>query len=150
MNRKTIVTAVAIVSSTVAMLVGCETAPESNSTLEEARAAVQAAESNSNVAKYAQAELNRARSLLTNAESAVKQRGPNDAVTTHYAYLATQMARIAEQRTQEQVATARIKAGETERQQILLSARESEASQAQAQAQQARNEAANAQAQTAQ
>jgi outer membrane protein OmpA-like peptidoglycan-associated protein len=150
MNRKFIVAAVAVAASTFALLAGCETAPESNSTLDEARAAVQAAESDSNVAKYAQTELNRARSLLSNAEQAVKQRGAGDAVTAHYAYLATQMARIAERRTQEQVAMARIKAGETERQQILLSARENEASQAQAQAQQARNEAANAQAQVTQ
>jgi outer membrane protein OmpA-like peptidoglycan-associated protein len=150
MNRKVIVAAVAVVSSTLALLAGCETAPESNSTLDEARAAVQAAESDPNVAKHAQTELNRARSLLTNAEGAVKQRGAGDAVTAHYAYLAMQMARIAEQRAHEQVAMARIKAGETERQQILLTARENEASQAQAQAQQARNEAANAQAQVAQ
>ena len=57
------------------------------------------------------------------------------------------MARISQQRAQEQVATARVKAGETERQKILLSARESEADQAVAQAQQARSEAQSAQAQ---
>ena len=60
------------------------------------------------------------------------------------------MAHIAEQRAHEQVAMARIKAGEVERQKILLSARENEAQQAQADAQQARNEAQNAQAQVAQ
>ena len=99
----------------------------------------------------------RARKLLVNAEGAAKEKGANDKAAAHYAYLATQMARIAEQRAQEQVATARIKAGETERQKILLSARENEANQAlaqarsaQAQAEQARNEALNAQAQMAQ
>ena len=45
---------------------------------------------------------------------------------------------------------ARIKAGETERQKILLSARETEANNALAQAQQARSEAQNAQAQVQQ
>ena len=54
------------------------------------------------------------------------------------------MARIAEQRAQEQVATARIKAGETERQKILLSARENEANQAVAQARAAQSQAEQA------
>jgi outer membrane protein OmpA-like peptidoglycan-associated protein len=60
------------------------------------------------------------------------------------------MARISQQRAQEQVATARVKAGETERQKILLTARASEADQAKAQAQQAVSDAQNAQAQVQQ
>ncbi len=107
--------------------------------------------------KYAPTELDRARKLLVNAEGSAKEDGANSKVATHYAYLATQVARIAEQRSQEQVAMARVKAGETERQKILLSARESEANRAlaqardaQAQAEQARNEALNAQSQAAQ
>jgi outer membrane protein OmpA-like peptidoglycan-associated protein len=134
---------------------GCATAPKTNATLEAARAAVQAAESNPGVSKYAPTELDRARKLLINAEGAAKQEGANDVTSSHYAYLATQMARIAEQRTQEQVAVARIKAGESERQQILLSARENEATSAiaqaraaQSQAEAARNEAQNAQAES--
>jgi outer membrane protein OmpA-like peptidoglycan-associated protein len=59
------------------------------------------------------------------------------------------MAHIAQQRAQEQVATTRIKAGETERQKILLSARENEADKAVAQAQAAQADAQNAKAQTA-
>jgi outer membrane protein OmpA-like peptidoglycan-associated protein len=150
MNREIIVAAAAVVAVAIALLAGCETAPEGNSTLDEARAAVQAAESDASVAKHAQAEINRARSLLTNAEGAMQQRGVGDAVTAHYAYLATQMARIAEQRAHEQIAMARIKAGETERRQILSSARESEASQAQAQAESQRLAAQLADLQAAQ
>ncbi len=101
-------------------------------------------------AKYAATELDRARKLLINAEGAAKEKGATDKVAAHYAYLATQMARIAEQRAHEQVATARIKAGEGDRQEILLSAREGEAQQAKAAAEQARGEAQNAQAQVAQ
>jgi outer membrane protein OmpA-like peptidoglycan-associated protein len=154
MQRNLITAAVAVA---LFGIVGCQTAPKTNSTLEAARAAVQGAQSDPNVSKYAPTELNRARSLLTNAEGAAGERGANDASASHYAYLATQMARVAEQRAQEQVAVARIKAGESERQQILLSARESEATQAmaqaraaQTQAEAARNEAQNAQAQMAQ
>jgi outer membrane protein OmpA-like peptidoglycan-associated protein len=60
------------------------------------------------------------------------------------------MARISEQRAHEQVARERIKAGETERQQILLSARESEAQQARSAARDAQAAAQSAQAQIAQ
>ncbi len=139
-------------SSLVALLAlsACETAPQDGGLLPEARNAVAHAEADPNVAKYAATELDRARKLLINAESAAKEKGATDKVASHYAYLATQMSRIAEQRAHEQVATARIKAGEGDRQAILLSAREGEAQQAKAVAEQARGEAQNAQAQVAQ
>jgi outer membrane protein OmpA-like peptidoglycan-associated protein len=126
-------------------LAGCETAPPSGGLLEEARNAVAQAEANPNVSKYAPTELDRARKLLINAESSAKEKGVKDPTAAHYAYLTTQLARIAEQRANEQVATARIKAGETERQQILLTAREAEASSALAQARAAQEQAQAAQ-----
>lgn len=148
--------AIAVASALLGMA-GCETTPKSNATLDQARAAVQEAESDPNVSKYAPTELDRARKLLINAEGSAKQKGADDKTASHYAYLATQMAHIAAQRAHEQVATARIKAGENERQQILLSARENEADSAvaqaraaQSQAEAARNEAQNAQAQLTQ
>jgi hypothetical protein len=49
--------------------------------------------------------------LLINAEESARQQGAHDQTAAHYAYLTTQMARIAQQRAQEQVATTRIKAG---------------------------------------
>jgi len=135
---------------TLSFIGACETKPQDSGLLTQARSAVAQAEADPNVSKYAPNELERARRLLTNAEGAAKEKGADDTVTSHYAYLATQMARISEQRAHEQVATARIKAGEVERQQILLSARENEAQNAQAAAVQARNEAQNAQSQVAQ
>lgn len=138
-------------------LAACQSAPKDSPLLAQARDAVSRAESDPNVTRYAPTELDRARKLMINAEGAAKERGANDKVASHYAYLATQMARIAGQRSLEQVAMARVKAGETERQKILLSARESEADRAlaqardaQAQAERARNEAQNAQSQMAQ
>jgi outer membrane protein OmpA-like peptidoglycan-associated protein len=149
-------TAIAAVLS-LAGLAGCETAPKTSEVLMQAREAVSQAESNGNVTRYAPTELDRARKLLVNAEGAAKERGATDKSTTHYAYLATQMARIAEQRSKEQQATAQVKAGEVERQKILVSARETEANRAlslardaQAQAERARNEVVNAQSQAAQ
>jgi len=134
--------------TTLLALAACETAPRDGGLLPDARNAVAHAEQNPNVTQYAPTELDRARKLLMNAEDSAKDKGPSDKVASHYAYLATQMARIAEQRADEQVAMARIKSGETERQQILIAARENEASQAKADAAQARNQAQNAQAES--
>lgn len=138
-------------------LAACQTIPQDSALLAQARSAVEQAQSDPNVTKYAPAELDRARKLLVNAEGAAKERGANDKVAAHYAYLATQMARIAEQRSHEQLAIARVKAGETERQQILLAARESEANRAlarardaRAAAEQARSEAEDARSRIAQ
>jgi outer membrane protein OmpA-like peptidoglycan-associated protein len=131
-------------------IAGCETAPQDGGLLPEARNAVAHAEQDPNVTRYAPTELDRARKLLINAEGSAKDKGATDPVTSHYAYLATQMARIAEQRSHEQVAMARIREGDAERQKILLQARESEASQAKADAALARNVAQTAQQQLAQ
>ncbi len=135
-----------VFASIVAALAGCETAPPDDGLLVQARGAIAQAEADPNVTKYAPTELDRARKLLINAEGAAKEKGATNVNTSHYAYLATQMAHIAEQRANEQVAVARLKAGEVERQKILLSARENETQQAQAVAAQARNELQNAQA----
>lgn len=137
-------------ASVILALAGCETAPKDDGALAEARSAVQQAEADPNVGKYAATELDRARKLLTNAEGAAGDGRAGGQAAAHYAYLATQVARIAQQRAHEQVAGERIKAGEVERQKILLSARETEAQRAQSAAEQARNEAMNAQSQVAQ
>ena len=136
--------------ATLALIGACETKPDDSALLTQARGAISQAEADPNVTKYAPTELERARRLLTNAEAAAEEKGANDKIAAHYAYLATQMARISEQRAHEQVAMARIKSGEVERQKILLTAREAEAQNAQAAAEQARNVAQNAQAQVAQ
>jgi outer membrane protein OmpA-like peptidoglycan-associated protein len=147
--KRMILAMAATTLTSVLVLSGCETSPPDGGLLPEARNAVAHAEADPNVTRYAPTELDRARKLLINAEGAAKDRGADDKVAAHYAYLATQMARISEQRAHEQVAIARIKAGETERQQVLLTARENEAAQARAAASQARGEAQNAQAELA-
>jgi outer membrane protein OmpA-like peptidoglycan-associated protein len=160
MNRPLVFAALA---ATALIFTGCATTPQTSVALDEARSAVAAAEADPNVAKYAPTELDRARKLLTNAQGSAEENGVKDPSTAHYAYLATQMARIAEQRAHEQVATARVKAGEGERQKILLAAREGEADKALAEAraaqsdavaaktaaEQARSEAQNAQSELA-
>jgi outer membrane protein OmpA-like peptidoglycan-associated protein len=140
MKRMKVSWTVVAFSAALLGMAGCETAPETSGVLDAARSAVSAAESDPNVTKYAATELDRARKLLVNAEGAAKEKGAKDETTAHYAYLATQMARISQQRAQEQVATARVKAGESERQKILLMARESEVDAAKAQVSQAQAE----------
>jgi outer membrane protein OmpA-like peptidoglycan-associated protein len=129
-QRTSVIVAVA---SALLGLAACETAPESDAGLEQARIAVAQAEADPNVGKYAPAELDRARKLLVNAEGAAREKGAKDENAAHYAYLTTQMARIAGQRAQEQVALRRIQAGETERERIRLSAGGHEPDQALAQ-----------------
>lgn len=156
---KTSFTTAAAVAAAIAMagLTGCASAPKDSQILSQAREAISQAEQNPNVTKYAPTELDRARKLLVNAEGAAKENGATDKTTAHYAYLATQTAHIAEQRANEQLAIAKVKAGEAERQQILLTARENEADralrqarEAQAAAESARSETLNAQSQMAQ
>jgi len=132
------------------VVAACETAPKEDPQLAQARSSVAQAEADPNVAQYAATEIDRARKLLGSAEGAAKDRGVHDAVTVQYAYLATQMARIAEQHAHEQVAMAHVRSGDVERQKILLSARENETQQAQSAATQARAEAQNTQSQVAQ
>jgi outer membrane protein OmpA-like peptidoglycan-associated protein len=134
------------VSAALLGLSGCASTPKDSGVLLQAREAVARAEADPNVTKYAPTDLDKARKLLINAEGAAKERGATDKVAAHYAYLATQVARVSEQRAHEQLAIARIKSGETERQKILLSARESEANQAVAQARTAQAEAERARA----
>jgi outer membrane protein OmpA-like peptidoglycan-associated protein len=108
----------------LATLMACETAPATGSTLAEARAAFVAAEADPQVAKFAGTELERARRLLGDAETASKDRQRVTANAEHYAYLALQMTRIAEQRSRENLARMRVEAAEVERANLLRAAEE--------------------------
>jgi outer membrane protein OmpA-like peptidoglycan-associated protein len=101
------------------VLVACETAAGPEGELSRARAAVTRAEADPGIAKYASTELDRARRLLASAEDTAQEKHGHEATATHYAYLATQMARIAEQRAREQAALVRVQSGEAERRQLL-------------------------------
>jgi outer membrane protein OmpA-like peptidoglycan-associated protein len=101
------------------VLAACETSAGTEGELSRARAAVSQAEADPGITKYAPTELDRARKLLISAEDTALEKGGHEATVAHYAYLATQMARIAEQRAREQAAMARVQSGETERRQLL-------------------------------
>jgi outer membrane protein OmpA-like peptidoglycan-associated protein len=113
-------------------LSACASMPQSNAALEDARAAVQTAEADPNVAKYAPLDLDRARKDLGVAEDAALHH--HDADVAQPAYLATQNARIAQAHAAAKADDARVAAGQTERDRIMLAARTREAENAKASA----------------
>jgi outer membrane protein OmpA-like peptidoglycan-associated protein len=114
----------------------CATTPKPNAALEDARAAVQTAQADPNVAKYSPLELDRAQKDLSVAEDANMHH--HDADVTQPAYLATQNARLAQAHAAQKADEARIAAGQTERDQIQLAARTREAENAKASAENAK------------
>jgi outer membrane protein OmpA-like peptidoglycan-associated protein len=110
----------------------CASMPQPNAALENARAAVQTAEADPNVNKYAPLDLDRARKELSVAEDAALHH--HDAEIAQPAYLATQNARIAQAHAAAKADDARVAAGQTERDQIMLAARTREAENAKASA----------------
>ena len=113
-------------------LSACASMPQPNAALESARAAVQTAEADPNVAKYAPLDLDRARKDLGVAEDAALHH--RDAEIAQPAYLATQDARIAQAHGAAKADDARVAAGQTQRDQIMLAARTREAENAKASA----------------
>jgi outer membrane protein OmpA-like peptidoglycan-associated protein len=110
----------------LAMVLGaCASMPQPNAALENARVAVQSAEADPNVNKYAPLDLQTARKDLGNAEQASQQH--NESAVNQSAYLATQNARLAQAHAAAKADDARVAAGQVERDQIMLAARTREA-----------------------
>jgi outer membrane protein OmpA-like peptidoglycan-associated protein len=108
----------------------CASMPQPNAALENARAAVQTAEADPNVNKYAPLDLDRAKKDLGVAEDAALHH--READINQAAYLATQNARIAQAHGAAKADDARVAAGQTERDRIMLAARTREAENAKA------------------
>jgi outer membrane protein OmpA-like peptidoglycan-associated protein len=108
----------------------CASMPQPNAALENARAAVQSAEADPNVNKYAPLDLDLARKNLGFAEDAYAHH--HEAEIAQPAYLATQNARLAQAHAAAKADDARVAAGQTERDQIMLAARTREAQNAKA------------------
>jgi outer membrane protein OmpA-like peptidoglycan-associated protein len=110
----------------------CVSMPRPNAALETARLAVQTAEADSNVNKFAPLDLDRARKDLSIAEDAALHH--QDADVDQPAYLATQNARLAQAHGAAKADDARVAAGQMERDQIVLASRTREAANAKASA----------------
>jgi outer membrane protein OmpA-like peptidoglycan-associated protein len=113
--------------------------PPPNPALENARAAVHTAEADPNVNRYAPLDLEAAKKQLEIAETAYQQR--KDEFVGQPAYLATQDARLAQAHAAAKADDARVAAGQTERDQIMLAARTREAENAKLAAANAKQEA---------
>jgi outer membrane protein OmpA-like peptidoglycan-associated protein len=99
----------------------CASIPQPNAALESARVAVQAAEANPNVNKYAAVDLDAAKKQLDAADAAALHH--DDAAIAQPAYLAAQTARLAQARAAAKADDARVAAGQAERDKIQLAAR---------------------------
>jgi len=102
-------------------LAACASAPQPNAALENARVAVHTAEADPNVAKYSALDLETAKNDLATAEDAALHH--HDDAIDQPAYLAAQNARLAQARASAKADDARVAAGQTERDQIMLAAR---------------------------
>jgi outer membrane protein OmpA-like peptidoglycan-associated protein len=126
------------------LMCGCASTPTPNAALESARAVVQTAEADPNVSKYAALDLQTAKKELEVADAAAAHR--DEAAIAHPAYLAAQMARLAQLRATAKADDARVAAGQAERDQIQLAARAREADNAKAARDQEAQKAARLQA----
>ncbi len=102
-------------------IAACASVPQPNAALEAARGEVQTAQANPNVQKYAALDLEAARKQLDVAQAAYLRH--DDAGVAQPAYLATQMARLAEAHGAAKADDARVAAGRGERDKIQLDAR---------------------------
>jgi outer membrane protein OmpA-like peptidoglycan-associated protein len=120
-----------ITAMTLAMALGaCAGGPRPNPALESAHDAVRAAESDPNVSKYAALDLEAARKNLAVADDAALHHRESDIAQP--AYLAEQNARLARIHGSAKADDARVAAGQSERDQIMLSARTREVQNAKA------------------
>jgi outer membrane protein OmpA-like peptidoglycan-associated protein len=102
-------------------LCACASGPRPNAALESAHAAVRSAESDPNVSKYAALDLDMARKQLAIADDAALHH--RDEAIAQPAYLAAQDARLAEAHAAAKADDARVAAGQSERDSIVLASR---------------------------
>jgi outer membrane protein OmpA-like peptidoglycan-associated protein len=125
----------------LALVLGaCASMPQPNAALDSARVAVQTAEVDPLVNKYAPLDLDVARKDLSNAETAALHH--DDAAVAQSSYLATQNARLAQAHAAAKADDARVAAGQVERDQIMLAARTREADNAKREAANSKEDAA--------
>ena len=126
------------------VLAACASAPTTNAALETARAAVQSAQADPNVGKYAALDLETAKKNLDVAEAAALHHKESEIAQP--AYLATQNARLAQVRASAKADDARVAAGQGERDRIQLAARTREVQNAKSATDAATEQAARLQA----
>jgi outer membrane protein OmpA-like peptidoglycan-associated protein len=111
-------------------LCACASTPQPNAALESAHAAVNAAEADPNVSKYAALDLEAAKKDLAVADDAANHH--QEAQIAQPAYMAAQNARLAQMHAAAKADDARVAAGQAQRDQIMLAARNREVENAKA------------------
>jgi outer membrane protein OmpA-like peptidoglycan-associated protein len=101
-------------------LAACASGPQTDAALETAKQAVSSAEADPNVPKYAALDLAAAQKELAAAQAAANDGKMNE--VDQPAYLAAQTARLARARAAAKADDARVAAGQSERDQIMLQA----------------------------
>src|ERR1700750_2119044 len=115
-----------ILAASVALILGaCVSTPPPNADLERARTAVETAQADPNVNRYAALDLDAAKKDLEIAESAYAHKQYEQ--ISQPAYLATQKARLAQAHAAAKADDERVAQGQTERERIMLAARTREA-----------------------
>jgi outer membrane protein OmpA-like peptidoglycan-associated protein len=127
------------------LLAACATtSPESESALEQARAAVQRLEAQPMASQTAGKALQDARDALGNAEAAERAKRPPEEII-HLSYLARRDADIGEAVIAEQASRTAMAQAQAQRERVLLDAREREAALARQQAAQSQQQAQQSQ-----
>lgn len=138
------------VAGAALMLAACATtSPESQSALDQARAAVQRLEAQPLAAQTAGKALQDARDELAQAEAASQRKDPPETII-HLSYLARRDADIGEAIIAENTANTQMAQAQADRERVLLEAREHEAALARQQAQNAQQAALASQQQAQQ
>jgi hypothetical protein len=109
-------------------VVGCATMPTDYPALDTARSAVQSAEADPNVRKYAALDLQAAKTELQEADAAAMKH--DETAIDQPAYTATQTAHLAQLKASAKAEHARVAEGQTERDRIQLAARTNEVARA--------------------
>ncbi|HZM34114.1 MAG TPA: DUF4398 domain-containing protein, partial [Burkholderiales bacterium] len=123
-----------VAAAAVLLLAACATTPPRHQGLEQARAAVAAAQADPHVTRLAHAELDLATRTLNDAERLWREREATELVS-HRAYVAEQRARIARHSAMARAAEAELLAArQARREQLEARAREAEAARERAEA----------------
>jgi outer membrane protein OmpA-like peptidoglycan-associated protein len=117
-----------------ALVAACATTPQVSPEVNEARARIATLAQSPLADQAAKQDLGAARSALAQAEQAL-EKGEDEEIVAHLAYLAERRAEIGIERVQEAEARQKIEKAESERDAVLLQARTTEARTAEAAAQ---------------
>ena len=123
-----------LAAGALAILAGCASTPPTHQGLEQARAAVAAAQSDPHVTRFAPAELDLATRTLNDAERLWRE-GEAGEFISHRSYIAEQRARIAQKTAMARAAEVELaQARQARREQLEARAREAEAARERAEA----------------